>query len=420
MSTDFLRTTLFNDYALTIPTDYTNVKSIYDYIKSHGGIILSFRAACKENKLYIVEILKNHSLIDESILLTQLSLAIENDKDDLLQTLLQSNSYDPENSVDLLIKSIEFYDSTKPNSSSVIIKRIIDSGIPIDEDNNVLSYVVFYNAYIILEYIMEKYPDLNYGQNDSKYLRTASKFGFTKIVDLLLGQPTVNPNAKQTKSLINAIKGEHVEIVRLLLLDNKVDTTRINILYDDYVKNSKILELLLSNSDFNPYLSKAILNIKNIPEQSRLLLYNDPRVPIDRYTIEKLKPRIIDIEKYTDKIIEVFLSNWGVEDAKYPRYEMLKILATNNFLDDLDIQIVNIPEFIVFCRYDNKMLYNQLNQREVPYMDCFTRFNCIVLLTWLVTKNNVCFFSLISSIPIYIKNQLLQWSTQVFEEPIQR
>jgi ankyrin repeat protein len=99
--------------------------------------------------------------------------------------------------------------------------------------------------------------------NNNLAIRTASDFGFSKIVELLL-ENGANPAVNGNECIISASAGGKLDVVKLLLKDQRVDPSAKGneaIIRASIYEHQEVIDLLLSDSRVNP---KAVENYNNM------------------------------------------------------------------------------------------------------------------------------------------------------------
>ena len=87
-------------------------------------------------------------------------------------------------------------------------------------------------------------------QNNDGALVIAAKKGYANIVEILLRNPNINPNAKEGLPLIAASRNGHIEVLPLLLNHPKFKHKYTNLAIDKAISAHKmdIIELLVNGS----------------------------------------------------------------------------------------------------------------------------------------------------------------------------
>jgi len=98
--------------------------------------------------------------------------------------------------------------------------------IPRNWNNNICIRWATANGHLnVVEYLLQE-PDLIDPSVCSDYcIRTACEKGYTRIVTALLKDPRVNPGTHINFPLRIASKNKHKEIVRLLVIDKRVNSS---------------------------------------------------------------------------------------------------------------------------------------------------------------------------------------------------
>lgn len=243
--------------------------------------------------------------------------------------------------------------------------------------------------------------------------------------------PDVNIDDRGYASLKAAISSQSNLITDLLLNDSRTEPNHFDgQLFVDALKNLNIVKQFLSHPEFNLDTAtiKDALLTKKYPKDIVALIFDDPRIMIDRQKVlPDRKLRINDVAAMDEDQI----NNYGITTQVrrlndryfYPtsvrqqhlaiddlRYQLIVELYESNALDVRDQDALKSePELFNLFKIDRFIISMTLNKGAVLPFDHTNRYHEAMLIILARKNNSAVLKSLLTSVPLRVAKEISFW-----------